>query len=55
MPSIVKYVSGKKPATVFCLFDKQELVGVYERKIDAQNDIILFNLSNPKIVEEPFK
>jgi hypothetical protein len=55
MPSAIKYVTSKKPTHVFVLTDDDDVVGVYERKIDAQNDAIKYELTNYYIQETEFK
>ena len=55
MPAVIKYVTNKKPTHVFVLTDEGDVLGVYERKIDAQNDAIKYELTNYHIVETEFK
>jgi len=55
MPAVIKYVTNKKPTHVFVLTDEGDVIGVYERKIDAQNDAIKYELTNYYIQETEFK
>lgn len=55
MPAVTKYITNKKPAHVFVLTDEGDVIGVYERKIDAQNDAIKYDLPNYHIAETEFK
>lgn len=55
MPTVAKYINNKKPAHVFVLTDDGDVLGVYERKIDAQNDAIKYNLTDYYIQETEFK
>jgi len=55
MPIVAKYITNKKPTRVFVLTDDGDVVGVYERKIDAQNDAIKYEFTNYHIEETEFK
>jgi hypothetical protein len=55
MPSLYKYTTGKKPSHVFVLIDDGDVLGVYERKVDAQNDAIKYELTDYFIQETEFK
>jgi hypothetical protein len=55
MPSTKKYKTLTKPAFVYVLVDGKDILGVFERKIDAQNDAINHMLTNYTISEVIFK
>jgi hypothetical protein len=55
MPVVAKYINNKKPAHVFVLTDDGDVLGVYERKIDAQNAAIKYELTDYHIQETEFK
>ena len=55
MPSTKKYKTQTKPSNVYILIDEKDILGVYERKIDAQNDAIKHMLTRYTITEVEFK
>jgi hypothetical protein len=55
MPAALIYKTTKKPTHVFVLTDEGDVLGVYERKIDAQNDAIKYELTDYHIQETEFK
>ena len=55
MPPKLTYKTAAKPTHVFVLSDDGDVLGVYERKIDAQNDAIKYELTAYHIQETEFK
>lgn len=55
MPPKLTYKTAAKPTHVFVLTDEGDVIGVYERKIDAQNAAIKYELTAYHIQETEFK